>query len=221
MGLKIGTLLELKWKDLIDTDTDESRLDLIVKGGKLRSIRLSHFIQRITQGMFASLYDADNVSYKTPIYANRRTGKALTTSNLNKELSKFYTEFKAEVELKTGLLLDYPEPKSGTFQIAWARDMVKQYNYTKKSFIAISKYMGHKSVQDTVSILQMQPNDEITLRFDLFNPDVKKEIEMEETLKYDNKLKEYLQKNVLNEVTIEFLSEQDGKPFASLKGRSG
>jgi hypothetical protein len=203
-GIKVGTLLKLRWKDFINPVSDECHFDLFFKEGKIKNVQLSHFIQRNTQFVFASTNDGKQVTYKTPVYTNAKTGQVLTTSSLNRELQRFYEQFKNETFEKTGIELNFAELKTNAFEIAWGRDMVNHYNRTKKVFIAVSKYMGHRTVNDTIRLLQIEPNDEITLRFDLYNPDVKTEMQLDETLEDDKKLKEYFLKQ--EKATIEFLS---------------
>lgn len=196
LGIKVGTLLKLKWKDFINQSNDECYFDLFFEDGKIKNVHLSHYIQRLTKFTFANITDGYNETYEAPVYVNAKTGKVLTTSSLNRELQKFYGQLKKEVFERTGIELNYTDLKTNAFEIAWGRDMVTYYNCTKKAFIAISKHMGHRTVNDTIRLLQIEPNDEIILRFDLYNPDVKTEMELEDTLKDNEKLKAYFTKQL-------------------------
>lgn len=198
LGIKIGSLLKLKWKDFIDPQTDECHLDLFIEDDKLANnmigIReLNHFIQRITQFQFNNTGNKEkSFEYEDFIYTKAKTGQQLNTSTLNRELQKFQSEFKQEVYELTLLDLNLKELKSNAFEIAWARDMVNHYARSKKVFIAVSKFMGHRTLKHTIDLLELQPDDEIILRFNLFDPSVENEIKLSEALNNKGWLTRYL-----------------------------
>jgi len=64
------------------------------------------------------------------------------------------------------MLQEYKELKSNAFEIAWAMDMVKKYNYSKQVFSAVSSFMGHRTVKDTIKLLELEPIDKIEFDFD-------------------------------------------------------
>jgi len=193
LGIKIGALLKLKWKDFIDPNTDECYLDLYIEDDKLvnnmiGTRELNHFMKRITQFQFNN---NDN-KYEDFIYTKAKTGQQLNTSTLNRELQKFQSEFRQQVYELTLLDLNLKELKSNAFEIAWARDMVNYYARSKKAFIAVSKFMGHRTLKHTIDLLELQPNDEIILRFNLFDLSVEKEIKLLEALNNKERLTHYL-----------------------------
>lgn len=209
LGLKLSAQLKLKWGDFIDPRTDECYKDLEYTNGRPINIQINHYIQRITQAIFASIYDGKNVNYDSPVYVNKRTGKILTTSSLSRELQRFYEQFKKEIYDKTLLELKFREMKYSTFEIAWGRDMVKHYYYSKKVFIAVSKYMGHRTLNDTIKLLELKPYDDIILRHDLYNPDVETEVAREALFEDPIRLRSYLFKYEMAGVTPAFMEARD------------
>lgn len=182
LGIKIGSLLKLTWYDFIDdngerfpneNDNFPSKNELIITNEKKdakRIIELSSFIQRYTRQVYANQFDYYTCDVDAHIYINVKTGKLLSTSSLNRELNKLYEQFKLEVYSLTFLDLKFRELKTNTFEIAWGRDMVQKYNCTKKVFIAVSKYMGHRTVNDTIKLFELQSNENIKISYDMFNP---------------------------------------------------
>ena len=63
---------------------------------------------------------------------------------------------------------------------------------SKKVFIAVSKFMGHRTLKHTIDLLELQPDDEIILRFNLFDPSVENEIKLSEALNNKGWLTRYL-----------------------------
>lgn len=195
LGIKIGTLLKLKWKDYIEEFNDQAKHNLDIydeKKSKYQSYSLSNFIKRYTEWAYKNDFYDEFRTIESPIYSNCKTGKVLTTSSLNRELNKFYQEFRQEVYSKTYLDIKLRELKTNAFEIAWARDFVTKYNFTKKAFIIISKYMGHRTVNDTINLLELEPNDEIRITYDLFDPSPKEEGEIESIFSDNEKFKHYL-----------------------------
>jgi hypothetical protein len=130
--------------------------------------------------------------FESFVYFNSKSRKVLSTSSLNRELNKFYDQFKEEVLTKTHLILKLRELKTSSFEIAWARDMVLKYNCSKKVFILVSKYMGHRTVNDTIRILELEPNEDIVLSYDMFNPSDDSQKAMYRRIEDKDELTEYL-----------------------------
>lgn len=216
LGIKIGSLLKLTWHDFIDdngerfpneNDNFPSKNELIITNEKKdakRIIELSSFIQRYTRQVYANQFDYNTCDVDAHIYINVKTGKLLSTSSLNRELNKLYEQFKLEVYSLTFLELKFRELKTNTFEIAWGRDMVQKYNCTKKVFIAVSKYMGHRTVNDTINLFELQPNEDIKISYDMFNPINLNELGDLFNSKF--KLGLYLLNNNLGLPTEEFIS---------------
>jgi hypothetical protein len=190
-----------------DDDNFPSREELSIINEKKEDkqvIELSSFIQRYTREVYQNNFNNHSRDADSPIYINVKTGKVLTTSSLNRELNKLYEQYKLEIYSLTYLEIRFRELKTNTFEIAWGRDMVKKYNYTKKIFIAVSKYMGHRTVNDTVKLFEIEPKEEINFSYDMFNPDFKTEMELGITLVDKYALGIYLLKNNLGYMTDEF-----------------
>lgn len=212
LGIKIGTLLKLKWSDFLEVFNEKSKFYLDIydeKKSELHQYRLNNFVMRYTEDVYENFYNSENLTYVSPIYINCKTGKVLTTSSLNRELNKFYQEFRQEVYSKTYLDLKLRELKTNAFEIAWARDFVIKYNLTKKAFITISKYMGHRTVNDTINLLELEPNDEIKITYDLFDPSPKQEGEIESIFSDNEKLRHYLFGQSIIETTPLYMKNRD------------
>lgn len=177
LGLKIGTLLNLRWGDFIlDIEYGKEAIChdvLSIEDSKRKTtqyIPLSNSIKKFTKTFFDSKFKVYDLKLDDNIYVNSKTKKVLSTTSLNRELNKLYAEFEEVVRQRTSLKLKLRPLKSNTMEIAWARDMLKKYNCTKKVFIAVSKHMGHRTVNDTINLLELEPEDNITLCYDMYNP---------------------------------------------------
>lgn len=202
LGLKIGTLLQIKWKDLIDINGECMMFIEIFdkKKDEPDFFSLTEFLMQYTEKVYRNNFHEEIEARESPIYINSKTGKVLTTSSLNRELNKFYSEFKLETYSKTNFKLTLRELKTNSFEIAWARDFVAKYNFSKKVFIIVSKHMGHRTVNDTINLLEIEPQDEIIICHDLFNPNRTKLFEMEQIFTDNIDFKRYL----LGQNIIEF-----------------
>jgi hypothetical protein len=222
LGLKIGTLLKLTWEDFIEFNGQvKGNLEIYdEKKSKGQTINLSNFVMRYTEWAYANDFHDENRTIESPIYINCKTGKLLTTSSLNRELNKLYQEFRLEVYSQTYLDIKLRELKTNSFEIAWARDMVVKYNCTKKVFITISKYMGHRTVNDTIKLLEIEPNDDIKISFDLFDPSLKTEKEMNEIFLDKEKFKDYLFSQKIALTTREFEKYRDKSGDYDIRDKS-
>lgn len=223
IGLKIGTLLKLKWEDFIYEINEQSKYTLEIfdeKKSKNQSYPLSDFIMRYTEWAYKNNFNDESRTIESLIYINCKTGKLLTTSSLNRELNKFYQEFRQEVYSKIYLDLKLRELKTNSFEIAWARDFVTKYNCTKKAFIIVSKYMGHRTVNDTINLLEIEPNDDISISFDLFNPTVKAELEIQELFTNTEKFKHYLLSQNIVTTTPLFMKNRDKSKDYDIKDKN-
>jgi hypothetical protein len=213
LGLKIGTLLNLRWCDFIrNTEYDGNAICedyLIIDDSKKKTsqhILLSRFMIETTATFFDNHFYKHGISYEDNIYVNSKTKKVLSTTSLNRELNKLYNEFREFILETTLLKLKLRPLKSNAMEIAWARDMVEKYNYTKKVFIHISKYMGHRTVNDTINLLELEPNDNIYIWHNLYNPSYQDSQKMLGMFDKTNDLQKYLslQSKSMREETIEY-----------------
>ena len=207
LGLKVSNMLDLTWSDFIEEYQYETKNELVIKNLKNNSrqiLPLSAFIQRYTEWAYKNDYWDKNRTLDSKIYVNLKTGKVLTTSTLNRELNRYYDMFKTEILDRTDTSLCLEPLKTSTFQTCWGRDMVKKYNYSKKTFILVSKYMGHRTVNDTIKILKREPNDDIKICYDLFNPTIENEAQLTDFLDNDKKILSYLLSNNIVTLTEEF-----------------
>ncbi len=161
-SFKIGQQLSITWNDMFDVNHDSFYLDIPVRDK-------SEYIRHVSglAGQYIELayetFEIENMN--DSLYINSKTGKPLTTSSLNRELKRFSKQFIKEQEEKLEAKLYLKELKSNAFQIAWGLSTVKKYYYSKKSFVAVSRFLGHRTLKDTISLLEVSPNDEIEFDF--------------------------------------------------------
>ncbi|MGV6831061.1 MAG: hypothetical protein ACWA5P_05825 [bacterium] len=163
-GYKIGTQLKIAWDEILASHDDD-----ILKY-EIEPTFSEYDGRPITELAREYLYKLYHLQTKTiegdeSIYQNTKTGKPLTTSTLNRELQRFSKDFLAEVEDKIGWKPNLKPIKSNAFEIAWALKMLEKYHYSKKAFVFISKYMGHRTLKDTIKLLEVEPFDDIVLDF--------------------------------------------------------
>jgi hypothetical protein len=191
LGLKIGTQLNITWNDVINTEDGlrQNEVNLRDKEAHVRDI--SNFFGQLLEMAYYELSIESLIkSADDSIYLNYRTGKPLTSSTLNRELQAHVKRFESEIKNRTGLILDYKPLKTNAFEIAWAMDMVKKYNYSKQVFIAVSNFMGHRTLKDTIQLLELEPVEKIEFDFDNVS-DIKEFVDFN-TFNFRENLKKYL-----------------------------
>lgn len=162
-GLKIGTQLGVTWDDVMNTEDNFSKHELWIRDKETPHREINPFIKETLEMAYAEL-SIQNI--EDSIYMNYRKGKPLTSSTLNRELQTHANQFEYEIKKQTGFTLNYKPLKTNAFEIAWAMDMVKKYNYSKQVFIAVSNFMGHRTLKDTIQLLEMEPIEKIEFDFD-------------------------------------------------------
>lgn len=162
-GLKIGTQLSITWEDVIHYEDGSCKYELWIRDKETPHRLISPYIKETIETAYAEL---PIKNFEDEIYMNYRTGKPLTSSTLNRELQKHSHQFIWEMRKNGVMLQEFKELKSNAFEIAWAMDMVKKYNYSKQIFSAVSSFMGHRSVKDTIKLLELVPIDKIEFDFD-------------------------------------------------------
>jgi hypothetical protein len=162
-GLKIGTQLSITWDDVINSEDGSCKQELWIRDKETPHRLINPYIKETLETAYAEL-PIKNI--EDEIYMNYRTGRPLTSSTLNRELQKHSHQFIWEMRNNGVMLPEFKELKSNAFEIAWAMDMVKKYNYSKQVFSAVSSFMGHRSVKDTIKLLELEPIDKIEFEFD-------------------------------------------------------
>lgn len=159
-GMKIGHQLKLTWRMFVSEISDvASVLKQPAKDNYDRGV--SGVIREYLE--LAQLQNKADLNDR--VFVNSKTGKPLTTSTLNRELDALSSQFIKELSDRFGVGLNLKPLKSNAFEIAWALKNVARYSYSKKSFIAVSKHMGHRTLKDTINLLEVEPNDNIYLDF--------------------------------------------------------
>lgn len=162
-GLKIGGQLKITWDDVIFQEDCMSKIELMVADKDIPLRPINIYIKETIETAFSMLPIAN---MEDSVYMNYKTGKPLTSSTLNRELQRLSDKFLAEMKTRTGVELNYKPLKSNAFEIAWALDMVKKYHYSKQVFSAVSSYMGHRTIKDTIQLLEVEPNEDIVFDFE-------------------------------------------------------
>jgi hypothetical protein len=186
-GLKIGTQLNITWDDVINTENGLCKPELWIKDKETPHRKINQFIGQLLEMAY---YELPIKNIEDSIYMNYRTGKPLTSSTLNRELQAHAKQFEYEIEKQTGFKLNYKPLKTNAFEIAWAMDMVKKYNYTKQVFIAVSNFMGHRTLKDTIQLLELEPIEKIEFDFDNVS-DIREFVDFS-TFNFKEDLKKYL-----------------------------
>lgn len=164
-GIKIGTQLKITWYDVINCNDDNFTNVYFAIPGKDAVVReINDLMSREILDAFHTL-PIENID--DSMYMNYKTGNPLTSSTLNRELQRFSEKFLDYIKVKTGIKLNFKPLKTNAFEIAWALDMVKKYNYSKLVFSAVSKTMGHRTVKDTIELLEVAPIENIVISYDL------------------------------------------------------
>lgn len=226
LGMKITEQLKLKWSHFIDKKTLKAKdffddWKLIGRENDNNIILYNEYLKLVSERVyFLQKGTGRKIDLNDFIYTKRVSGKVIETSNLNKELSKFYEQFKGRIFRLTGLELAFRSPKSNSFEIAWARDNVIALGCLKSAFKAIGKHMGHRSVNDTSKILDLNvvDGDEIVLRYDLNLPTTKEERFLLEPLANKSWLTSFIVKNWFierteeNQKIMDFLFKENPSP---------
>lgn len=168
-GLKMKDLLELKWKDFVNWKGD-LYLMLTLENNKVKRRYNSWLVRAKTVLVYHELLKIREVKGDDYVYSYTTSAKVLTTTNLNKEFNRYLEEFKEDMFKKGSVSILTRPFKSNAFEIAWARHFLKQYQYTKKAVITVSKYLGHPSVQYTLKLLEIEVNDEIHIDSITYDP---------------------------------------------------
>ncbi|MEL4456944.1 hypothetical protein [Lutimonas vermicola] len=161
-GYKIGQQLKLSWEDVFNDDWGEFKHELELEDN-------SEIVRPITGKALEYLEKAFKMLKERnegdSIYLNYRTGKPLTTSTLNRELKKHSDQFLYELTEKLGYEIKLKPLKSNAFQIAWVLKMLDRYRYSKKCMIEMSKFMGHRTLKDTIELIEIEPMEKIIYDF--------------------------------------------------------
>jgi hypothetical protein len=153
-GFKIGTQLKVSWDDVISSDDNLCYLELNLPDKNIHPRPINIYLKQSIETAFNELLID---SMEDSLYMNYKTGKPLTSSTLNRELQKFSEKFLKEMKDKTGIDLNFKPLKTNAFEIAWALDMVNKYNRTPAVFKLVSSFMGHRTVKDTIDLLEVEP----------------------------------------------------------------
>lgn len=164
IGLKIGDLLELTWKDLTR-----------FKGGHfyaLTELKLQDTSIEINDSLAAFIElscDQLNPRHNDYVFINYKTGNRLTTASLNRDLRNISEKIRkeslkdfegvsiGEVPLAEAQKSFLETPiKTKDIELAWARDEVIARGQTRQAFIWVSNYLNHKNTKYTIELLGLE-----------------------------------------------------------------
>lgn len=166
-GLKIGAQVSIRWCDVINIGNGKCYDTLIIPNKAHISRPINGFLKDCIEHAYHSLY------IKKPdenMYINYNVHTPLTPSTLNRDFQIRSKQFEKYVFDLTGHKLNFKLFKTNVFEIAWALDVLKHYNYSKQAFIEVSKHMGHRTVKDTCELLGVEPREmEVTINYENLN----------------------------------------------------
>ena len=173
-GAKVGNLIHIKWdvfkkeitKDYVFFDYND--IEIETSNGEKLTFGF-HLIKQYEFVFNAIIKQNPNFSYDDFIYTNSKTGKVLTTSTLKRELQTLYKKTKVEIKDLTGYELVYREIETNAFEIAWGREIVNYYRFAKQAFIKVSKRMGHRTLKDTIALLEFDIMEDIDLKINFYD----------------------------------------------------
>lgn len=165
LGCKVGSLLHLKWKDFKVEEYEEQKAEgIFIELNNKEKIKINYELMWGCNGVFERVKKYyPEITREDYIYTNSATGKVLTTSTLKRELQTLYKKTKEEIKELIGAILLYRDIETNVFEIAWARKVVEHYRYLKPAFITVSKRMGHRTLKDTMSLLECEYVEDIDL----------------------------------------------------------
>jgi len=161
-GYKVSHQLKITWYDVLNSEDYEVLYELMYPD----KFVMHRPIDEMAREYIEKAYQVVKFeNWEDSIYVNAKTGKPLTTSSLNRELQRFAKQFLKELEEKSGQEIHLKPIKSNAFQIAWALKTLERYHYSKRCFVEISKFMGHRTLKDTTKLLGVEPFDSILYDF--------------------------------------------------------
>jgi integrase len=147
-GLRIGDLLSIRWRDIIDKD----ELDLTEqKTGKARQITINHKVQDAVTHYIKELRSSDRYSPNDYIFANR-WGEPVSISYINKRLKVIFKKYNVSVK----------NPSSHTLRKTFGKRIYESDSKSERALIYLSEIFSHSSIAVTrryIGITQEQIAD--------------------------------------------------------------
>lgn len=197
-GYKTAIQLKITWDDVYDFEDHDFKYILFPDAqceAKEDDVE-TRFIDGLARKYIELAENIVDLNYTDDVICtNYKTGKPLSTSTLNRELQKFSKQFLKEIEEKTGKEFHLKPLKSNAFQIAFALKLLAKYSYSKKAFVSISKFMGHRTLKDTIKLLEVEPFDTIVYDFQGFSESSNLNIEL---LENTDKLKSFMKETMFD-----------------------
>jgi len=135
LGLRIGDLLRLRWKDVLDKET----LEIIE--GKTKKVRRIRMNPELT-GIINRLYKKMGVTNENELlFANKTKQKAMGVQFINRQLKEIARRY------------DLPVTKNSfsthTFRKILGRHIWAKNGYSEKSLLLLSEIFNHSSIKIT------------------------------------------------------------------------
>ena len=193
-GYKTAIQLKINWDDVYDFEDHHVKYHLF--SDEQEDDISGRYITGLANKYIELAHDIVELNYTDDVICtNYKTGKPLSTSTLNRELQKFSKQFLKEVEEKTGKEFHLKPLKSNAFQIAFALKLLAKYSYSKKAFVSISKFMGHRTLKDTIKLLEVEPFDVIYYDFLGFSESSNLNLDL---MKNNDKLTNFMEEAMFN-----------------------
>ena len=173
-GVKVGNILHIKW-DIFKKEVNGGYVyfdyaPIEILAGNDEILIFDYHIIKQSEIVFNAIKKYNpHFPFDDFMYVNSTTGKVLNTSTLKRELQTLYKKTKDEIKELTGYDLIYRDIATNSFELAWAREMVNYYQFTKQVFLKVSKRMGHRTLKDTIALLELEIIEDVELKFDFYD----------------------------------------------------
>ncbi|MGB3947465.1 MAG: tyrosine-type recombinase/integrase [Bacteroidia bacterium] len=147
-GLRIGDLLSLRWRDVIDKN------DLLIneqKTKKVRKITINPKVQEAANSYASQLKSINKFSPADYIFSNRWNGP-ITVSYINKRLKVLFKKYNVSVQ----------NPSSHTLRKTFGKRIYEADSKSERALVYLSEIFSHSSIAITrryIGITQEQIAD--------------------------------------------------------------
>ena len=134
-GLRIGEILELRWKEILGTDAVAVKVE---KSGQLKT-RIIEIVPDV-KNLIARLYGKSNVNRVTDrILLNPNTGTPLTTQGINAKLKRKARKMELNIE----------NFSTHTFRKTFGRHYWERNDCSDRALTVLCEIFQHESIRDT------------------------------------------------------------------------
>jgi integrase len=143
LGLRVGDVLNLKWKDLLSN----TELKIIEgKTKKPRKLIVNRNLQEAVQVEFKKKF---NRNKNEPIFLNKHKTSPISISYVNRELKKSFRSYGLEAEQISSHMLR----KSFSYKI------LEDHDFSDKAIFLVSRLLNHSNINTTMRYLQLDERE--------------------------------------------------------------